>query len=155
MKGTKTSLFLVELMLALLLFAFCAAICVQIFYASGRRVREAEALSRAVFIATEAAELYKASGGDLEKTAENYDRLSHADPYNGTLTVYCDENRNAALIPSLSSQFPSSPYGYILVVSETGGGSASVTVRESGEFSAPGEARDIFSIDVKAVSADG
>jgi type II secretory pathway pseudopilin PulG len=67
--GTKTSLFLVELIIALLLFAFCAAICIQAFNAARNQTRGSENLSRGVFLATSAAEIYKASGGDVSQIA--------------------------------------------------------------------------------------
>ncbi|MDR2615884.1 MAG: hypothetical protein LBC28_04825 [Oscillospiraceae bacterium] len=166
MKGAKTSLFLVELMLALLLFAFCSAICIQIFNAASSRAREAEALSRAVFKATEAAELYKASGGDLEKTADVYG-FSHSRLFDGELVVYYDENWDETLNPLLSSVSLSDSY-YKLIVTETGAREARIAVVESAKtelVEIPGstklqtvvtqEARDIFTIDVKAVRADG
>jgi type II secretory pathway pseudopilin PulG len=153
-------------MLALLLFAFCAAICIQIFNAASSRARDAEALSQAVFKATEAAELYKASGGDLEKTADAYDRV-HRSYFDDTLTVYYDENWDETLNPLLSSVSLNDSY-YKLIVTETGAREARIAVVESAKTELANkpdsvelhtvvvqEARDIFTIEVKAVRADG
>ena len=67
--GNKTGLFLVELIIALLLFAFCAAICVQIFVSARQKAQDSENLSHSVFLATSAAECYKATNGDMKKVA--------------------------------------------------------------------------------------
>ena len=67
--GNKTGLFLVELIIALLLFAFCAAICVQVFVSARQKAQDSEALSHSVFLATSAAECYKSTNGDMTKVA--------------------------------------------------------------------------------------
>jgi type II secretory pathway pseudopilin PulG len=56
---TKSGLFLLELLVALLVFAFCAAICLRIFVAASTRAKDAENLNQAVRLATTAAENYK------------------------------------------------------------------------------------------------
>ncbi|MDR1328392.1 MAG: hypothetical protein LBK23_02175 [Oscillospiraceae bacterium] len=162
MKGTKTSLFLVELIISLLLFSFCAAICIQIFNAASRRARDSESLNRAVFLVTQASELYKASGGDLEKVIKEYGR-SHSVLLDGYMEVYYDENWNEMLAPALSSSFP--PYiPTRLILSETAAGEATVSVQEPekryidfepGDPVTPDKKiaiKTIFSIDVKAVA---
>ena len=67
--GNKTGLFLIELIIALLLFAFCAAICMQVFASARQKAQDSEALSHSVFLATSAAECYKATNGDMKKVA--------------------------------------------------------------------------------------
>ncbi|MDR0857593.1 MAG: hypothetical protein LBN97_01020 [Oscillospiraceae bacterium] len=69
MKGSRSGLFLMELIIALLLFAFCAGVCIQIFQSANRETRASQALSKSVFLATSAAEIYKASGGDSFRVA--------------------------------------------------------------------------------------
>jgi type II secretory pathway pseudopilin PulG len=162
MKGTKTSLFLVELIISLLLFSFCAAICIQIFNAASKRARDSEALNRAVFLVTQAAELYKASGGDLKKVHEEYG-IIHSSLWGVELVVYYDENWNETMNPMFSSS--SRPYiSNRLTLSETSAGEATVTVQEPEKRYydyEPGEplvwgkkiaVKTIFSIDVKAVA---
>jgi type II secretory pathway pseudopilin PulG len=114
-RGTKTSLFLVELMLSLLLFAFCAAVCIQLFNAAGKRTRDAEALSKAVFAATQAAELYKSVGGDLEKLDDLLGRTALL--LDDTVSVYYDADWNTTVPPFLDSAYPSKAR-YILSVME-------------------------------------
>ncbi|MDR2530959.1 MAG: hypothetical protein LBC65_05420 [Oscillospiraceae bacterium] len=63
-RSAKTSLFLIELLAALLLFAFCAAISVRLFAAANRRLKDAQDLTAAVQLANSAAELYKAKAND-------------------------------------------------------------------------------------------
>ena len=158
MKGTKTSLFLIELMISLLLFAFCAAICVQIFYASNKRTNGAEAMSKAVFEATTVAELYKANGGDLQAVADSFNP-SQAWYMNGVLSVYFDENWNETLVPMLRSSTDWS--GYTLTIYDYGDNSAHINVSKVKQGLEPisidelvmrQNNEEIFAITVKAVS---
>jgi hypothetical protein len=153
--GTKTSLFLIELIISLLLFAFCAAICIQIFAGAKFRTQDSASLSKSVFLASSAAERYKACGGDMERLRGFYGADS-AQLLDGALRVYYDENWHEAPAPS-DSQLP-----YIMTISPAGGdGGATITVRETGEDDetppgdSPEESGDIFSIEVRAVSVDG
>lgn len=155
MKGTKTSLFLLELMIALLLFSFCAAICVQLFHASNKRTRDAEDLSKAVFAATTIAEVYKSSGGDIEEMAKSYDfstsmYSSDAD----TLTLYFGEDWNpGGQNPVLSAV--AFVKGYEVKITDNGSGSADITVSKFAPVQTENVIstvhEDIFSITVKAV----
>ena len=160
MKGTKTSLFLIELMISLLLFSFCAAICVQIFHASNKRTTSAENLSKAVFQATTVAELYKANGGDIEAVSKSFE-VSQSFYANGVLSIYFDENWNATLNPMLRS---STDYKcYAVEISDNGDNSAEINVRNSSQKLEPAGNRNeyelvqnidsIFSITVKAVTS--
>ncbi|MDR3309752.1 MAG: hypothetical protein LBS90_00180 [Oscillospiraceae bacterium] len=63
MKSSKTGLFLIELIIALLLFAFCAALCIRIFFKAKTRTVQSEAISRSVHLATSAAEVFKTTDG--------------------------------------------------------------------------------------------
>jgi len=157
MKGTKTSLFLIELMISLLLFAFCAAICVQIFYASNKRTNSAENLSKAVFHATTVAELYKASGGDIEAVSKSFE-VSQSFYANGVLSIYFDENWNATLNPMLRSSTGWS--GYTVTVYGYNDNSAHINVSKTAQRLEPisvdelemrSDNEEIFSITVKAV----
>lgn len=154
MKGTKTSLFLIELMISLLLFAFCAAICVQLFHASNMRTAGAEDLEKAVFHATTAAEVYKSTGGDIEALSATYD---DAKSYlkDGVLTIYYDEDWVETLHPMLRATLYSS--GYTLKISDNGNNCADITVtrivRQLDSDIIVNVSEDIFNITVKAVAS--
>ena len=152
MKGTKTSLFLIELMISLLLFSFCAAICVQIFHASNKRTTSAEDLSKAVFQATTAAELYKSTGGNIEALSESFGALQSFYS-NGVLFVYYDSDWNETLHPMLRATLFSP--GYTLEISDNGDSSADIRVTRSVQkrdgYVIMIVDEDIFEITVKAV----
>jgi type II secretory pathway pseudopilin PulG len=154
--GTKTGLFLIELIISLLLFAFCAAICIQIFAGAKFRTEDSSALSKGVFLASSAAELYKAYGGDMEDLRKAYGKDS-ASLYDGQLTVYYDENWEETLTPILSSQLQPGPSAFTLTVTDNGGAYATVAVTARARYQetqAPTET-EIYSITVKAVVTDG
>jgi type II secretory pathway pseudopilin PulG len=60
---------LTELTLALLIFSFCAAVCLSVFAASRKTAEESARLSNAVIWAESAAEAYRAAKGDMAETA--------------------------------------------------------------------------------------
>lgn len=96
---SRTTLFLIELAIALGVFAFCAAVCLGVFGTAKRLTRESEALNGASVAAQSAAECYKAADGDLDACAA----LLEAAPENGALTLGFDENwrrtaENAAFV---------------------------------------------------------
>ena len=84
---SRTTLFLIELAIALGVFAFCAAVCLGVFGTAKRLTRESDALSGASVAAQSAAECYKAAAGDLTACAA----LLNTAPENGTLTLGYDE----------------------------------------------------------------
>jgi type II secretory pathway pseudopilin PulG len=154
--GTKTSLFLIELIISLLLFAFCAAICMQIFAGAKFRTEDSSALSKSVFLASSAAELYKAYGGDMDKLRGAYGKSS-ASLSDGRLIVYYDENWQETLLPMLSSQTTHEYIAYTLIVADNSGAGAGITVT-SWSYSPESVATTtevIYSITVKAVDTNG
>lgn len=66
----RPSLFLMELVVALLFFALAAAVCLRLFLAAWRISEDSQALSQATLLTQSAAECFKAAGGDLQGTAE-------------------------------------------------------------------------------------
>jgi hypothetical protein len=161
--GTKTGLFLLELVIALLLFAFCAAICVQIFVGAKFRTQDSEALSKSVFLASSAAELYKAYGGDLERLRGAYGKNS-ASLYDGRLVVYYDENWEETMNPMLSSDRKIAFGGgvHTMTIADKSGAEAEIAVYKGLPASFPllsadetPSAKEIYSITVKAVDIDG
>ena len=67
-KPTHSGLFAIELLIAVGIFSLCAAICVGLFVRAEVMSRESANLNRAVSEARNAAECFKAAGGDLEET---------------------------------------------------------------------------------------
>jgi hypothetical protein len=72
MGKSKSGPFLIELLTVITVFAVCAAICVRLFTAAHLTARDSQDLSRAVNLARNAAEEFKATGG-IRETAYFYD----------------------------------------------------------------------------------
>ena len=70
---SKVSLQLMEQLIMILVFALAAALCLQVFAKSGEISRETEHYDRAVTLAANAAEVLKATAGDVEAA----EALSH------------------------------------------------------------------------------
>ena len=66
---SNSSLFLIELIIALLFFSVCSAICVNVFAKSALLAKNARASENAVLLAENAAAAYKSAGGDPAGTA--------------------------------------------------------------------------------------
>ena len=67
---SKSTLFLMEQLIVILIFAICAAVCVQIFVSSYLTTVESKDRSNALIAAESCAESYKATFGNLAETAE-------------------------------------------------------------------------------------
>lgn len=85
---SKPRLFLLELVLDLLFFCVCAAVCVALLTRAAGVSRANETLTHAVEQAQNAAEAFKAADGDPARTA----RLLGTD---GALPLLFDENWNS------------------------------------------------------------
>lgn len=84
MKTTsKSSLFLLELILAILFFSLCSAVCVRLFAQARVESSRSAAENRAILCARSAAAAYKAAGGD----AAEFCRISGAA---GDMVLYYD-----------------------------------------------------------------
>ncbi len=84
----KTSLFLIELILAIVFFAISAAICMRMLGAAKLNTAYSENLSHACIKATAAAEIYKSCHGDLSQVAN----LLEGTENRGHVVVYYDDN---------------------------------------------------------------
>lgn len=89
---SSSSLFLIELIIALLFFSVCAAICVNIFAKSALMAKNARESENAVLLAENAAAAYKSAGGDMDKTAA----LLGGSCDSGSVSASYDENCSAA-----------------------------------------------------------
>lgn len=73
-KKSKTSLFLMELIITILLLAICGAICMELFAASDSLSRRTRELNGAVACAQGFAEVMRGTDGSLEEVVKHYDR---------------------------------------------------------------------------------
>ncbi len=87
---SRSHLFLMELVVAILFFALCAGICMRVFARASIDLRESERLLASVSNAENAAELYKHYKGDLDLVA----RVTGGNVAGDILTVYYDESWN-------------------------------------------------------------
>lgn len=139
--SSKTGLFLMEIIIMLLFFTLCAAVCMRMFAAAQVNSDYSRDLSEASLRAQSVAECYKAAEGDLGATAEllglGQDALAGE-----TLTIYYDP----AWEPGESRE----EAAYTLTADlEKGAQTAEISVVKSGEEEA------LFAIEVKAVRLYG
>lgn len=66
--ASKSVLFLMELVVVLLFFAICAAICISVFGSAQQMARDSRDLSNGTMAARSAASCYKSAEGNLEQT---------------------------------------------------------------------------------------
>lgn len=71
--NSRSGLFLMEMIIVILFFSICAAICVSAFAKARVTADSSKSLNDAVIQTSNTAEAYKAAGGDLQKTAELID----------------------------------------------------------------------------------
>ncbi|MBQ1220846.1 MAG: hypothetical protein IIW67_06105 [Peptococcaceae bacterium] len=91
---SRTTLALAELMIAILMFALCAAVCLSLFVHADRISKESDDLNHAVSLAKTAAACYKASDGDADEWCLLMAVPVEADR-NNDLCIYYDTDWNA------------------------------------------------------------
>ena len=69
---SKTSLFLMELIITILLFAACGAVCVKLFVTSYVMTKDTVELNESVSIAQGFVEVMRGSDGDIDSVMEHY-----------------------------------------------------------------------------------
>lgn len=134
-RSAKSSLMLMELIVVILFFALCAAICMQVFASARLRSRDARALSGAALAAESAAECVKASRGDLTRVQA----LLGGDFEGETLIIGYDEQWQQ----TARNQAP-----FLLEIEPEGSGARITAAR-------PGDGDALFSLTAKVVSVDG
>lgn len=92
MNKSKSSLFLMELILAILIFAITSAICIQIFVKAHIVSQETQELNQSVTLCTSAAELFYGYDGNLSKIQKQLDGLGLSEAGTGSLTLYYDKD---------------------------------------------------------------
>ena len=109
--GLKSSLFLMEQLIVILVFALCAAICVKIFVSSYIIASDSKDLNHALLIAESGAECYKAAAGDMGKAAHILGGSLQSGVAGG-LTVFYDDrwrvcaDNEAAYVLRIINQAP-------------------------------------------------
>jgi len=87
---SKSTLFLMEQLVVIAVFAICAAVCVYILAISYLMTVDAVDTRNALLVAESAAEMYKAFDGDLVRVAEmKYDVDRYPLPVDGFRLYYC------------------------------------------------------------------
>ena len=90
---SKSTLFLMEQLIAILVFAFCAAACVKTFVTSYMMVVESNDRNNALIVAESYAEGYKAVHGSLSEASAVLGGTVSSDEH--TLVVYYDKKWQA------------------------------------------------------------
>jgi len=91
-RRSKSTLFLMEQLIVVAVFAICAAACVRILTESYFMATDSRNLGNAIQAAESGAECYKAVGGDVAKVAEILGGTSAGTAGAGTAFIYYDEN---------------------------------------------------------------
>lgn len=92
-RAKSSSLFLMELILAILFFSVASAVCVQFFVKSHLLSQDARALERSVNEVSAVAELIKTSDNTKDALAQIQSQYSNTDSVNDTELVICyDKN---------------------------------------------------------------
>lgn len=89
----KSALFMMEQLIVILIFAVCAAVCVEIFAASFIMSGESRDINNALIISECGAESYKAASGSFEKIA----LVLGGHISESGVSVYYDENRQVCV----------------------------------------------------------
>ena len=131
--GGKTGIFLMELLIAVLVFSLCSAMCLKVFASAKRMSAGATELSRAVDAATSAAECWKEYGsleGIQSALGGSITDAKSGTPDVGTLRVNGTENG----------------LEYVMTVAASG---AFAYIEVTG-----GDGETVYTLTARAVSAD-
>lgn len=105
---SKTSLFLMELIITILLFAACGAVCVRLFVTSYVMTQDTVELNESVSIAQGFAEVMRGTDGDIDSVLEQYPTAVRGDE--GFFEVFYDEEfevcsyENASYVADVTMQ---------------------------------------------------
>ena len=88
---SRSTLFLIEQLIVIAVFALCAAACTRILTAAYFSARDSRDMSNALHAAESAAESYKATGGDIGKVAEIMGGISGSVDGSKAAIVYYDD----------------------------------------------------------------
>lgn len=125
MKHSRSSLFLMEMIIAILFFSLASAVCIQLFAKSHTLSKQTVNQNYAVIHAQNLAESYLALEGDLEQIAPLFESASF-DASNNTIQLYFDAEWNPT--NAAGAFFQAGLTGYPL--NEAGLITADITVSE-------------------------
>ena len=91
-RRSGSTLFLMEQLIVIAVFALCAAACVSILTISFIYARDSRNMSRALTAAESAADSFKAFSGNTSQTADILNGFVYSAAGGDALTVYFDEN---------------------------------------------------------------
>jgi type II secretory pathway pseudopilin PulG len=94
-KRSRSTLFLIEQLIVIAIFAVCAAACVSILTVSFISARESSDKSGAILTAESAAESFKAVSGDLDRVAAILGGVRVSEGNNDKLIIHYDERWQA------------------------------------------------------------
>jgi len=89
---SKSTLFLIEQLIVIAVFAICAAACISILTAAYFNASDSSAASHAILRAESAAEVFKATGGDGNTVAEVLSGTYNTRSGHSTVTVHYDND---------------------------------------------------------------
>jgi hypothetical protein len=113
----KSRLFFLELMVCMLFFCVCSAICLGVFARAHQMSAQSAAMTHALLRAESAAEAYKAADGDLSAAAQWLDGSLDGT----TVTIYYDDTwqtvsgETASYVLTISSRDGSCPTAEVRV----------------------------------------
>jgi len=88
---SRSTLFLIEQLIVIAVFAICSAACVRILASAYLTARESKDVVNAILIAESGAESYKATAGDIGKTADILGGVTGTAGGAGEAVVYYDK----------------------------------------------------------------
>ena len=91
---SKSTLFLIEQLIVIAVFAVCAVTCINILVSAYSNANNTRSISHAILKAESGAEVFKATGGDYEKMADimhGFIPTSGEDTHGAALIVYYDD----------------------------------------------------------------
>jgi len=89
---SKSTLFLIEQLIVIAVFAICAAACISILASAYFTAEDSRDISSALLVAESGAEAFKATNGDLSSVARVLGGTVSTAAGTDTLTVYYDEH---------------------------------------------------------------
>ena len=118
---SKSTLFLIEQLIVIAVFAICAVACISILTAAYFNASDSKATSRAILAAESTAEAFKATGGDFEELISVLGGIGGiAQAGNTSITIYYNDawqvstSGNASYVLNLLVDPPRVSQGYSL-----------------------------------------
>jgi type II secretory pathway pseudopilin PulG len=88
---SRSTLFLIEQLIVVAVFALCSAACVRILTRAYFDARTSKDVSNAILVAENAAECFKAVSGDISKVSETLGGICEITGDGASVTVYYDK----------------------------------------------------------------